>query len=177
MILAALPIANHFVNDRHRTTAVGVTQPRNTETMYQNILVSVDRSDSAQEALREATELAVALKAELTVLSVVAPLPTYASTAGVDISALEADGQADAKAIVKAALDTMPEGLTTHGMVRTGHPGSEIVAQIGAGGHDLVVLGSRGRGRVVSGFLGSVVSDVHFSTSVPMLVIHPRHDG
>jgi nucleotide-binding universal stress UspA family protein len=41
------------------------------------------------------------------------------------------------------------------------------------GDHDLVVIGSRGRGRVASGVFGSVVGDVHFAVSVPMLVVHP----
>jgi nucleotide-binding universal stress UspA family protein len=75
---------------------------------------------------------------------------------------------------VDEARSEVPEGVTSHGVVRSGHPGSEIVAQVQEGGHDLVVLGSRGRSRVTAGLLGSVVGDVHFATKVSLLVVHPE---
>jgi nucleotide-binding universal stress UspA family protein len=141
--------------------------------MYQSILVAVDLGDSSRQALVEAGALAAALGAELTVLSVVAPLPSYAATAGVDIGGLERDAIVQARRTVEDALTHVPDGVTTHSVVRAGHPGTEIVAQVQEGGHDLIVLGSRGRGRVASGLLGSVVGDVHFAARVSMLVVHP----
>ncbi|MCW3008830.1 MAG: universal stress protein [Solirubrobacterales bacterium] len=145
--------------------------------MYRSILVAVDLGESSRDALKEAGELAVALNAHLTVLSVVPPLPAYASTAGVDIGALERDAQQEAQRVVNQAVHAVPENVAAHGIIRLGQAGSEIVAQIEEGGHDLVVLGSRGRGRVAAGLLGSVVGDVHFATKVSLLVVQPIDDA
>ena len=41
------------------------------------------------------------------------------------------------------------------------------------GGYDLIVLGSRGRGRMASTLFGSVGAAVHFHARVPMLIVHP----
>ncbi len=145
--------------------------------MYRSILVAIDLGDSSKQALKEAGELAAALNAELTVLSVLTPLPAYASTAGVDIAGLERDALVETQKTVDEALEHLPAGVTTHGVVRSGHAGTEIVAQVEDGGHDLIVLGSRGRGRVASGLLGSVVGDVHFAAKVSMLVVHPSEES
>ena len=48
-----------------------------------------------------------------------------------------------------------------------------IVEQIEAGGHDLLAMGSRGRGRLTSNLFGSVGSYVHLHSRVAMLVINP----
>jgi nucleotide-binding universal stress UspA family protein len=141
--------------------------------MYRNILVAIDHSDAAKQALRHATELASALGARLTVVSVAPPVPPYAISAGVDVGGLEQDIRRTTERLVDETVGDLPLDLHAVGTVRSGHPGTEIVAQITDGDHDLVVLGSRGRGRVASGVLGSVVGDVHFATTIPMLVVHP----
>ena len=48
-----------------------------------------------------------------------------------------------------------------------------IVAEIQSGGYDLVVRGSRGRGRANSEILGSVNAHVHYRVKVPRLTIDP----
>jgi nucleotide-binding universal stress UspA family protein len=91
-----------------------------------------------------------------------------------DVREMERVGLRETERIVQAARDQVPGDVGVTTVVRGGDPGQEIVAQINEGRHDLVVLGSRGRGRIASGVLGSVVGDVHFATRVPMLVIHPQ---
>jgi nucleotide-binding universal stress UspA family protein len=142
--------------------------------MYRSILVAIDLGDSSRQALAEAAQLAAVVGAQLTLLSVVAPLPPYAMAAGVDVAALERDALVQTQRTVDEGLASVPAGVPTRGVVRSGHAGAEIAAQIEEGGHDLVVLGSRGRGRVTSGLLGSVVGDVHFTTRISMLVVHPE---
>ena len=145
--------------------------------MYRSILVAIDLGDSSRRALKEAAELAGSVGAQLTVLSVITPVPTYASAAGIDIGGLERELVAETQKAVDAALEHVPDGIPSRGVVRTGQAGTEIVAQVTEGGHDLVVLGSRGRGRVSSGLLGSVVGDVHFAAKVSLLVVHPADAG
>jgi nucleotide-binding universal stress UspA family protein len=53
-----------------------------------------------------------------------------------------------------------------------GRPAEEIVNEVGSGEHDLVVIGSRGRGEVKSFFLGSVSLQVSQASPVPILIGH-----
>jgi nucleotide-binding universal stress UspA family protein len=141
--------------------------------MYRNILVAVDHSEIADRVLTDAAGLAQALNAKLTVLSVAVPTSAAVAAAGVDIRGLEEAVAEEATKQVAAARERLPADLSVTTLVREGLPGPQIVQQIADGGHDLVVLGSRGRGRIASGVLGSVVGDVHFAARIPMLVIHP----
>jgi nucleotide-binding universal stress UspA family protein len=45
------------------------------------------------------------------------------------------------------------------------------VAEIESGDYDLVVLGSRGHGRLATEILGSVNNHVHFHSNVPTLTV------
>jgi nucleotide-binding universal stress UspA family protein len=65
----------------------------------------------------------------------------------------------------------LPSDANVHTITRSGHVGEEIVAEIEAGGYDLVVLGSRGRGRLVTDLFGSANGYVHFHSRVPLLTI------
>ena len=142
--------------------------------MYRNILVALDSSEIAARALAEAAELALALNARLTIVSVAPDLPSAAYRAGIDIKALEAEVQAEVDALLRQAVDSLPEGLPVTTVLRRGNPGAEIVGQIERGDHDLVVMGSRGRGRVTSSLFGSVAAHVHFHSRVAMLVLQPQ---
>ena len=141
--------------------------------MYRNILVALDSSEIAARALGEAADLALALNARLTIVSVAPDLPSAAYRAGIDIKALEAEVQSEVEAVLRQAVDSLPEGLPVTTVLRRGNPGAEIVGQIERGEHDLVVMGSRGRGRVTSSLFGSVAAHVHFHSRVAMLVLQP----
>jgi nucleotide-binding universal stress UspA family protein len=64
-----------------------------------------------------------------------------------------------------------PEGVSVQTMKREGQVGEEIVAEISSGAYDLLVLGSRGHGRVSSEILGSVNAHVHYHARIPTLTI------
>jgi nucleotide-binding universal stress UspA family protein len=66
---------------------------------------------------------------------------------------------------------TAPKELNVHTLTRSGHIGEEIVSEIEDGGYDLVVLGSRGRGRLASELFGSANGYVHFHSRIPLLSI------
>jgi nucleotide-binding universal stress UspA family protein len=61
--------------------------------------------------------------------------------------------------------------VIVHTVQRVGHAGPEIVKEIERGGYDLVVVGSRGRGRAQEGLLGSVNGYLHFHSKIPLLSI------
>jgi nucleotide-binding universal stress UspA family protein len=138
--------------------------------VYRNILAALDSSEIAARALSDAAELALALNAQLTIISVVPDMPGFAYRAGIDVKALEAEALAEVETRLREGVDSLPEGLPATTVLRRGNPGAEIVGQIERGDHDLIVMGSRGRGRVTSLF-GSVAAHVHFHSCVPMLVL------
>jgi nucleotide-binding universal stress UspA family protein len=144
--------------------------------MFRNILVALDQSRTSQRALAEATDLAEALNARLTIISVAPPVPPYAYRAGVDVGALEKEVEEETEKTMREAVEGLPKDLPVTTVIKHGHPGEEIVKQIEAGDHDLVAMGSRGLGRVSANLFGTVGGYVHFHarTSTAMLVIHPE---
>lgn len=141
--------------------------------MFRDILVAIDGSPTAERALSEAAELAEALNARLTLIAVSPEVPGYAYRSGVDVAALEREAETETDRILREAVDSLPEGIPVTTVLKRGHPGERIVEQIEAGGHDLLAMGSRGRGRLTSNLFGSVGAYVHFHSRVAMLVIHP----
>jgi len=142
--------------------------------VFRNILVALDESPTAGRALKEATELAEALNARLTIISVVPPMPSFAYRAGIDISALEREAEAETEKLLGDAVSGLPDGLPVTKVLKHGHAGEEIVAQVKAGDHDLLVMGSRGLGRVTANLFGTVGGYVHYHSQVAMLVIQPQ---
>ena len=113
-------------------------------------------------------------RARLTIISVAAEVPGLAYRAGVNVQAMEEEAQAETDKVLREAVDAMPEDLPVTTVHRRGHPGEEIVSQLEAGGHDLLVVGSRGLGRVASNLFGSVGAHVHYHSRVAMLVVQPE---
>jgi nucleotide-binding universal stress UspA family protein len=141
--------------------------------VFRNILAAIDSSPTAQRALSEAVDLAQALNARLTVICVAPEVPSYAYRAGVDAEKLEHQAEAQTEEILRAAADSIPDDLQVTTVLKHGHAGERIVEQVKAGDHDLLVMGSRGLGRVTSNLIGSTGAYVHFHSRVAMLVIHP----
>jgi len=141
--------------------------------MFRDILVALDQSPTAQRALAEATELAEALNSRLTIISIVPPIPSFAYRAGIDVGALEQEAEKETDKLLREAVAGLPEGLPVTTVLKHGHPGEEIAKQIEAGDHDLVVMGSRGLGRVTANLFGTVGGYVHFHSRIAMLVVHP----
>jgi nucleotide-binding universal stress UspA family protein len=145
--------------------------------MYRSILVAIDGTPNAERALEHARELASALNARLTIMTVVAPVPAFAYRAGIDVVALETEATKESEGFLREAAETAPRELSVETRLRRGHPADEIVAQADEAGHDLIVLGSRGRGRLASTLLGSVAGGVHFHLHAPLLIVHPAEEA
>jgi nucleotide-binding universal stress UspA family protein len=144
--------------------------------VFHNILLATDGSATAERALGEAIDLAQAYRARLTVIYVVPPTPATTFRAPVNVEQLRRDMEEEGKRILGGAVERVPDHVSVTSRLRHGHAGEEILSELDEGAYDLVVLGSRGRGRAKSNLLGSVGGHVHFGTRVAMLVIHPE-DG
>jgi nucleotide-binding universal stress UspA family protein len=139
--------------------------------MFNKILVAYDGSSSSRSAVRQALELATVNTAQVTVLTVAPSVAPLVGLSGVRIDELGAELQQWAERTAREGASTAPSELNVHTVTRSGHIGEEIVAEIEAGGYDLVVLGSRGRGRLASELFGSANGYVHFHSRIPLLSI------
>jgi nucleotide-binding universal stress UspA family protein len=141
--------------------------------VFHNILLATDGSATAERALGESIDLAQAYRARLTVIYVVPPTPATTFRAPVNAEQLRQDMEEEGKQILGRAVERVPADVSVTSRLRHGHAGEEILSELDEGAYDLVVLGSRGRGRAKSNLLGSVGGHVHFGTRVAMLIIHP----
>ena len=141
--------------------------------MFHNILVAVDGSPHAYQALAQAVDLA---ESEHTRLTVMTALPRIAGPGclvpGAPIGELIAGAHAQAEAVLRNARDRIPDHLPVT-MMQTEQPiRTALIRQITDGHHDLLVMGSRGRGAVRSTLLGSVSHYVLHHSPVPVLIVH-----
>jgi nucleotide-binding universal stress UspA family protein len=139
--------------------------------MFLNILAAVDGSPSSQRALEQAIDVARAMNSRLTLITVAPPLSHYVTRAGVSSDAMRGELDKWAENVLNEAAAAVPEDVIAHTIQRSGHAGREIVTELERGGYDLLVLGSRGRGRAQEGLLGSVNGYVHFHSRVPLLSV------
>jgi len=143
--------------------------------MFLNILVAVDGSPSSHRAVEQAVDLARAMNSLLTLVAVAPPVPGYVTFAAVSAEQMKSDVDRWADTKLREAAELVPDDVLVHRVQRSGHVGPEIVAELERGHYDLLVLGSRGRGRAQENLLGSVNAYVHFHAHVPVLSV-PESD-
>jgi nucleotide-binding universal stress UspA family protein len=147
--------------------------------MFRNILVAVDGSRHAEQALMDAIDLAESEHARLTLFTAVLPPPTVTYFgAGAAVAELAHDAEAKAAEILLRAVASVPADVSVTTVLTRQPVVRALLRQIEAGHHDLVVMGSRGRGAVRSALLGSVSHGVLHHSPVPVLIVHaepPSH--
>lgn len=139
--------------------------------MFHNILIAVDGSPSADLALSHAVDLAESDHARLTLMTAVAetPVAAYGLAGGLGPAI---DPRAEAEANLRRACERVPDDLPITAITTDQPIRPALIRQIKRGNHDLVVLGSRGRGAVRSVLLGSVGHYVLHHSPVPVLIVH-----
>jgi nucleotide-binding universal stress UspA family protein len=143
--------------------------------MYKHILVPVDGSDTALQAVHSAAALAHAFGSQVTVLYVIDPFPF--SGLGSDFAYGQAEYQNAARAEAKTSTQQAQAMLAQSG-VQCGITISEahsawrgILDAAGHIGADLIVMSSHGRSGLEKIVLGSVAQRVLSHASLPVLVV------
>lgn len=152
------------------------TRPRKALKMFHRIVVPLDGSELAEQALDLATELGRATNASIRLVRVVdlgrldmgGSLVIGMSTWGLQRALDNEQGRA------KDYLERLRRSLTKRGVdataeVRHGHTPEEIVAATDEG--DLIVMSTHGRGGVPRWFLGSVAEEVARHAAGPVMLV------
>jgi nucleotide-binding universal stress UspA family protein len=142
--------------------------------MFGNILVAIDGSPDAEQALTQAIDLAEAEHARLTIFSAVVspPAAAYFGAGGGVAATLARNAETDTETILREAVQRVPAGVSVSTVQRSEPVRPALVEQVKTGHHDLVVMGSRGRGALRSSLLGSVSHYALHHSPVPVLIVH-----
>jgi nucleotide-binding universal stress UspA family protein len=146
------------------------------------ILVGVDGSEKAQEALDKAIEIAEKMGSEIEIINVIEPLTfpagmypaTTAPPSPTWVTQYYDEYHKEHKKMLNEVYEKVKDGhpkLKITKKVVEGLPATEIVAEAKNGGFDLIVVGARGMGFVEELILGSTSSIIVDKSTVPVLVV------
>ncbi len=141
--------------------------------MFKKILVAVDGSDHAINAVSSAVELTHGTGATLFLLAVDGCRPLKGPLAELaeaeDLSRDEIFERVLESAVIKAKIpcDTLVEQL-----IRVGAPAEKILVEADSIGADLIIVGRRGLGAYAELLLGSVSRKVLHLAKVPVMVVN-----
>jgi nucleotide-binding universal stress UspA family protein len=136
--------------------------------VFRSILVALDGSRSADQVLEEAIEIARRDGARLTLISV-ATQPRWRFTSPYLVAyPTDADLVHDAERILARAEALVPDEVPVCSIVRRGDVARAILERVRDAEHDLVVMGSHGRGPIRALLLGSVSRSVVAKSPVPV---------
>jgi nucleotide-binding universal stress UspA family protein len=141
--------------------------------MFHDILVAVDGSPDADEALTQAIDLAGSEHTRLTLITGVQKLPTvaYIGLSAAPLAQIDAGARSRAENVLRGARDRVPGDIPVTTLLTDQSIRVAIIERARRGGHDLVVMGSRGRGAVRSTLLGSVSHYILNHSPIPVLIV------
>lgn len=142
------------------------------KTVYTNILVALDGSETSQRALIRAVDEAGIWHASIQAVYVVetslfSSLPMD-NTVEIMYRVLEKEGKT---VLEKAEKYGAGKGITLYTHLKQGHAGSEIISLAEREGSDLIVVGSHGKSNIDRLLLGSVSSFVVTHSKVSTMVV------
>jgi nucleotide-binding universal stress UspA family protein len=146
--------------------------------MFNKILVAVDGSESSIQALDYAAHFAAQNNAELLIISAIEPLPTLYS-GGASQSYVEQHKETmyknytDIQKMHTERLMVKYPNLPIKTIIEEGKP--VFVIKEAAIDVDLIVIGHRGQGAILSWVLGSVAKQIVDSCTVPVLVVKDKN--
>ncbi len=149
--------------------------------MFHNIVVAVDGSANAEQALIHAIDLSEASHGLLTLFTAALEPPALAYWASAGLADVIDAAEAQAARIAWQARGRVPDHVPVTCVVANEPVRQALIRQIAIGRHDLVVVGSRRYGALSSVVRGSVSDYIIHHSPVPVLVVQaessPRRSG
>ncbi len=140
--------------------------------MYRKILIPLDGSPFAEFALGPGLALARALPAQVELVSVQDPVPTFA------FGEWDTDPQAWRRDYLDEAGQRVAgeTGIEPETAIRVGRVENELVEEIQESDADLVVVATHGRGPFSRFWIGSVADALVRRSPRPVLLVRPEED-
>jgi nucleotide-binding universal stress UspA family protein len=140
--------------------------------MFRDVLVVVDATDDAREALIQAIDLAQRERSRMTLITVERRLPACAYLgAAAPLPLVVPAAEAEARQILCEALSHVPADVPVTTVLAAPPLRGALMSQIRRGGHDLVIMGARPwSGRRLA--IGSLSHYLVRRSPVPVLVVH-----
>jgi nucleotide-binding universal stress UspA family protein len=146
--------------------------------MYQRILVPLDGSKLAEQALPHAAVHAEQVGAEVVLLKVLGPLPEPSMAGrGPVLRAEEASARLAEAYLEGVAVGLREQGIPVQIETVEGKPYVKIIRFAEEKEIDLIVMSTRGHSGLSRWLLGSVTDRVVRGTTVPLLLVQCQEDS
>jgi nucleotide-binding universal stress UspA family protein len=140
--------------------------------MYKRIVVPLDGSPLAEQALTHATAQAERFGAEIVILKVLEPLPEATLTSPASVQRAEQLSAQLARDYLERVADRIrDEGIAVEIALLDGKPYVEIVRFASEPEVDMIVMSTRGQSGWSRWLLGSVADRVVRGATVPVLLV------
>ena len=145
--------------------------------MYKRVLIPLDGSASAEQALPHAIAQARHFQAELILLRVVEPFPHARGLSLGDLRRIEQQASTWANEYLERfALDVRQQGIPVQAVIIGGRPHVEIPQYAETNQVDLIVMSTRGQSGLSRWLMGSVADRVVRGATVPVLLVRSRKE-
>lgn len=140
--------------------------------MFSKVLVPVDGSDNSLRALDAALLLSEKLGAEVTAIHVMEEIPVLHIQSEKLLRKLIDDYKKESQLILsKCSEIAAKKGLSVKTKLVQGNAGSIILDFCEKWKYDIIVMGSRGLGKIKELVMGSVSSKIVHHSSCPVMII------
>ena len=141
---------------------------------FRKILIAVEDSPIAANAIDVGNELASALKSQVALIRVTSPPNANGADAGVSTRELLSQARLDDQRVVEGVRERLSLPPSVLAFLPVGDPSVEIVKAAKEWPADLIVIGSHGREGISRMMLGSVAEAVTRHAPCPVLVVRAK---
>jgi nucleotide-binding universal stress UspA family protein len=139
---------------------------------FKRILVAVDGSELGAHALQVASNLAVALSAEIGLVHVIDP-KLIGTESGVSADRMWASLDRDGHVLLDTAAEVIPSHSHVWKFLHRGTPSTEIIKSAREWPADLLVVGTHSRTGLARMLLGSTAEAIVGHSTCPVIVVPP----
>lgn len=140
--------------------------------MYTRVLLPLDGSEMAEQALPHAVAQAERFGAELVLLRVLEPFPHVRGMSATNLAAIrQQTDEWTEEYLDRLSSDLRGRAIAVKTAVVEGRPGMAITQYAETNNVDLIVLCSRGRSGLSRWLMGSVADRVMRGAAVPVLLV------